>query len=263
MSRTSWEDLVFENRNQSYGAYDLRKAYSRAIVVAFAAALTLIAIVIAFPTIRNLFSKQEKPNAPEVRPVRYTDLAPPPPIDKNVIPPPKVEVPPIKEVVKFIPPKVTTKEVSEEEALPTIDDLKKNEISTQSTEGEGIVITDDPVEEVTQEPVEDPNKTWTTVEIPPEFPGGMAAMMKFLSRNMRYPAAARRMGTEGTVFVGFVVAPDGQIVEVQTIKGIAGDCDREAMRVIQSMPPWKPGKQNGKPVRVRFVLPIKFVLGSI
>jgi protein TonB len=107
---------------------------------------------------------------------------------------------------------------------------------------------------------EDENKIFTVVEQQPEFQGGYEAMMNFIKKNMRYPASARRMGVDGTVYVSFVVSKDGSISEVKTIRGISADCDKEAMRVVSMMPPWRPGKQNGKPVFVRFVLPIKFKL---
>jgi protein TonB len=115
--------------------------------------------------------------------------------------------------------------------------------------------------EAVEEPAEDPNMIYTVVEQPAEFPGGMAAMMKFISQNMKYPSQARRMGTEGSVFVEFVVDQQGKISDAHVIKGIGAGCDEEAVRVVNKMPNWKPGKQNGKAVRVRFVLPVKFVLG--
>jgi protein TonB len=97
-------------------------------------------------------------------------------------------------------------------------------------------------------------------EIMPEYEEGVEAMMHFLRRNMRYPASARRMLVEGTVYVGFVVSGDGSVTDVKVIRGIHPDCDKEAMRVISKMPKWKGGKQGGIPVPVRMVLPIKFKL---
>jgi len=98
------------------------------------------------------------------------------------------------------------------------------------------------------------------VEQQAEFDGGFEAMAKFIAKNMKYPAQARRMGVEGSVFVSFVVDKEGNISDPQVLKGISADCDKEAIRVVKAMPPWKPGKQNGKPVKSRFVLPIKFRL---
>ncbi len=256
--QVSWNDLVFADRNKEYGAYSLRKAYGSRVIVAFIIALITLAMVIAFPFIRKFFEK-EVPVVANAKTVKYTDLAAPPPIDKDVLPPPKVDLPPPTKAIKFVPPKVTHEEVVEE--VPTIDDLKEIEPATETSEGPGEVVWEDVVEEAVEEPGEDPNMIYTVVEQPAEFPGGMAAMMKFVSQNMRYPSQARRMGTEGSVFVQFVVDQQGNISDAKVIKGIGAGCDEEAVRVVNKMPPWKPGKQNGKPVRVRFVLPLKFILG--
>ena len=94
----------------------------------------------------------------------------------------------------------------------------------------------------------------------PEFPGGQSALMKYLSENIRYPVIAQENGIEGRVICSFVVERDGSITDVQVVRGVDPSLDKEAVRVIQSMPKWKPGKQRGKPVRVRFTLPIVFRL---
>jgi protein TonB len=100
------------------------------------------------------------------------------------------------------------------------------------------------------------------VEQQAEFEGGLQALGKYLNKNLRYPASARRMGIEGQVFVSFVIDKEGKISDIQVVKGISADCDKEAVRVVSSMPNWKPGKQNGRPVKSRFVLPIRFKLES-
>lgn len=104
-------------------------------------------------------------------------------------------------------------------------------------------------------------KIYTVVEEPPQFTGGYPAMMDFIKTNMRYPTDARTMGVEGTVLVSFIVWTDGTVSEVVVARGINESCDREAKRVVEMFPKWKPGKQSGSPVSVRFVLPIKFALG--
>ncbi|HMM12194.1 MAG TPA: energy transducer TonB [Bacteroidales bacterium] len=101
---------------------------------------------------------------------------------------------------------------------------------------------------------------FTIVESMPEFPGGQQAMLEFIARNIKYPPLARESGIQGRVFVNFVVEPDGSVSNVKVIRGIGGGCDEEAVRVIQSMPKWTPGRQRGKPVRVSFNLPVRFTL---
>ena len=96
----------------------------------------------------------------------------------------------------------------------------------------------------------------------PQFPGGMRACMQFLARNVKYPASAQEAKEQGKVLVSFVVNTDGTIVDTQVIKSVSPDLDKEALRVIGSMPKWQPGKQKGEPVRVRYTMPINFRLSN-
>jgi len=98
------------------------------------------------------------------------------------------------------------------------------------------------------------------VEEMPEFPGGAAKMMEYIQNNIKYPMMARESDIQGRVFVSFVVEPDGSITNVAVLRGIGGGCDEEALRVVQSMPNWKPGKQRGSAVRCSFTVPIVFKL---
>lgn len=255
-----WDDIVFESRNKSYGAYVIRSSYGKHVAIASLITLLIMGFVLAYPSISKFFSKDEDTTDQSLKSVKYTDLAPPPPIDKNVPPPPKLDVPPpVKTIIKFLPPKVTDKEVQEEEEMPTQEEVKQNDVGAENIEGTGDIVFDEPVQEVLKEE-SDEDVVFMVVEQPAEYPGGLDAMMKFLVKNMKYPAIARRMSVEGSVFVSFVVDKEGKISDPQVIKGISTECDQEALRVIKLMPPWKPGKQNGRAVKSRFVLPIKFKL---
>lgn len=251
-----WEDIVFENRNKAYGAYVLRTVYSKNVVLGVVITFIFIALVFYSPDIIAMFKGEEVVEKAPPRKLVYTELSAPPPIDKPKPPPPQVQLPKLQKVIKFVPPKVVKEEVVEE--IPTIEEIKQHEVAAVEVEGPTEIVFEEPVQEVVVE--EDENKIFTVVEQQPEFQGGYEAMMNFIKKNMRYPASARRMGVDGTVYVSFVVSKDGSISEVKTIRGISADCDQEAMRVVSMMPAWKPGKQNGKPVFVRFVLPIKFKL---
>lgn len=101
---------------------------------------------------------------------------------------------------------------------------------------------------------------FTVVEQMPKFPGGEKAMLSYLSNNITYPAAAKKEGIQGRVFVNFIIEKDGRVSEVKILRGIGGGCDEEALRVVSSMPDWEPGMQSGKAVRVSFNLPINFKL---
>lgn len=108
----------------------------------------------------------------------------------------------------------------------------------------------------------DPNAIHVMVERMPEFPGGQVAMMTYLQRNLRYPSDAEESNIEGRVFLSFVVERDGSITQAKVLRGVHSSLDREALRVVNSMPKWAPGEQGGKPVRTQFNLPVMFKLAN-
>ena len=109
-------------------------------------------------------------------------------------------------------------------------------------------------EEVVEEPI------FVVVETMPAFPGGVPALMAYLQKSIRYPAIARESNIHGTVYLSFVIEKDGSVSDVEILRGIGGGCDEEAIRVVSNMPKWSAGKQRDLPVRVKYCLPIKFVL---
>lgn len=130
----------------------------------------------------------------------------------------------------------------------------------QKKDAGGVSSQEETVQDEKQQKVTDNDEIFVVVEEMPQFPGEQEALMKYLSENVRYPVIAQENGIEGRVICSFVVERDGSITDVQVVRGVDPSLDREAVRVIQSMPKWKPGKQRGKPVRVRFTLPIVFRL---
>lgn len=165
-----------------------------------------------------------------------------PPTEQLPPPPPKIQQPQIIEV-------------PDEKKIEEEIEINMDTEVTEETKVEEIKIA--PVEEEK----EDPNQIFLVVEETAAPIGGMPAFYEFVSKKLKYPAQARRMGVEGKVFVEFVIERDGSITDVKAIKGIGAGCDEEAVRVLQTAPKWKPGKQRGKPVRQRMVLPIAFKLG--
>lgn len=250
-----WDDIVFERRNQEYGAYVLRKGYANAVTIGFGVTLLILAAILLAGPVSSLLKGDEKTEAVAPRKLVYTELSAPPPIDKPKPPPPQIQLPKLQKVIKFVPPKVVKEQVVEE--APTIEEIKQNETASVAEDGPATVTFDEPVAEVVEE---NDNEIFTVVEQNPEFPGGYEAMMAFVKQNMKYPPNARRMDIEGTVYVGFVVNRDGTISDVKVLRGIMTECDNEAIRVIKAMPPWKPGRQNGRNVNVRFTVPLKFRL---
>lgn len=259
LPQTTWDDIVFEKRNKEYGAYINRKNYSKYVLIALGITVVVLILVLAAPAIARLLESVRSAEQPKLRETTIS-LDQPPPITPQP-PPPDVRIPPpVKTVIKFLPPKVTEKEVVEEEEMPTIEEIKENETGAVAQEGTGEVVFEEPAPVVAEE--NDDDKIFYAVEQQAEFPGGAAAMYKFLNKNQKYPASARRMGVEGKVFVKFIVDKEGAISNIEIVKGINADLDNEAIRLIKIMPPWKPGKQNGRSVKSQFVLPVYFKLES-
>lgn len=170
----------------------------------------------------------------EIEITRRDPEPPPPP------PPPEPDTPDIIDVVE--------EEVETQFDIQTEDDQSKQQVQ--------IYVPPPPKpkeEEVTEE-------IFVVVEDQPEYPGGNAAMMKFLSENIRYPVIAQENGIQGRVICNFVVERDGSITDVNVVRGVDPSLDKEAVRVIEQMPNWKPGRQRGQAVRVRFTLPVVFRL---
>ena len=139
------------------------------------------------------------------------------------------------------------------------DDVEVEDIEINAEVDQQEVIEEYVPVEVEEEEVQE-QEIFQIVEEMPSFPGGEAKLMEYVAKNIKYPQIARETGIQGRVFVGFVVEPDGSISNVKLLRGIGGGCDEEAMRVIKSLPKWKPGKQRGKAVRVSYQIPVFFKL---
>jgi periplasmic protein TonB len=250
----SWNDIVFEKRNRDYGAYVLRHSYGSNVIIGVVVTLLAIVAVIFFPYLVDRLSDREVQNVVP-RKMVYTELSAPPPIDKPKPLPPVISIPRLQKVIKFVPPRVVKEQVVE--TAPTIEEIKANDVAAVAVEGPVTVEFEEPVEQVVEV---DDNEIFTVVEQAPEFEGGYDALMRWVKQTMVYPPNARRMDMEGTVYLSFVVGKTGVISDVTVLKGFMAECDKEAVRVAKLMPPWKPGKQNGRAVSVRFTLPLKFRL---
>jgi periplasmic protein TonB len=245
-------EIVFASRNQGYGAFELRKNYNIRVTY-------ILGGVALFGLL--LFGAKKFSDRPDEEEVEQTmevvqiDLTPPPPIEETPPPPPPPPPPPMVEMVKFTPP-VIKDDAVEEEPQKLQEDVKETTVGTKDQEGEEIVA---PPSDNTG-PAEAAPEIFTIVEEPAEFPGGLAAMSKYIAQNIQYPAMAREAGITGKCFLKFVVNETGEISNVEVLKGVPGcsECDREAIRVVKSMPKWKAAKMTGKSVKCFFNLPINF-----
>ena len=162
---------------------------------------------------------------------------------------------------KTVPP--PPQAVTQAEVLNIVDDdaeIEETTIASVEDNAEFVEITDD-VPVVVEEPEEE-EQIFQVVEDDPQFPGGIQELMKYLQKNIKYPSICQEQGIQGRVIVQFVVEKDGSIADVHVIKAVNPYLDKEAVRVVSTMPKWSPGKQRGKPVRVRFTLPVTFRLNN-
>jgi len=245
-------DLVFAGRNQDYGAYELRANYNKRVTY-IVGGMVLFAFVLLGA--KKIFDRPVEEEIQEIVRVEQIDLTPPPPVEEQPPPPPPPPPPPMVEMVKFTPP-IIKDDAIEEEPQKLQEEVTETQVGTVDQEGEDIVAPPS----VEEGPGEAAPEIFTIVEESAEFPGGTAAMMKYIQQNVQYPAMAREAGISGKCFLKFVVNETGSISDVQILKGVPGcpDCDKEAIRVVKSMPSWKPAKMTGRAVRCYFNLPINF-----
>jgi len=259
-----WIDVVFTGRNKNYGAYELRRDNGRNTRNALFIGVAVFVVLISANTIINAIAGFIPASKPKVK-ITNVVLAPPPVDIKKPPPPPPPEPPkPKVDQVKF-PPPVVKPDVQVKENPPTVKELEVADPGTKNLKGDknADVTIDEPVGTADTKVTEDDgNKIFTSVEQVPEFPGGLDKFAAYLAKNIRYPAVARENNTQGRVIVSFVCEKDGSLTDVKVARGIGDGCDEEAVRVIKASPHWKPGIQNGRPVRVAYSVPINFTLSE-
>ena len=265
-----WTDLVFEGRNKEYGAYQLRKGTSKRniwsiIIVALAAVLLYLGLTLhrmaeANRTVENtqaieLTNLENKKKEAKVEKKEQIKVEPEKTVER------------VKSSVKFTAPVIKKDNLVKEEDEIKLDEIEKSNKAIGALTVEG---NDEVGGEVLQlreqiaapeppKPAEE-NKVHDFVEQMPSFPGGMGALMSWLSQNIKYPVIAAENGVEGRVIVQFVVEKDGSITDVKIAKSVDPSLDKEATRVVSSMPHWIAGRQNGNPVRVKYTVPVTFKL---
>ena len=265
-----WTDLVFEGRNQNYGAYQLRRETSKrniwsAIFVVLMAVLlylglTLENIVEAHRTVENtqvveICNLGDKKKEVKVERKEEIKLEPERIVEK------------VKSSIKFTAPVIKKDQLVNEEEVIKLDEIENSNKAIGAFTVEGNDEVGGEVlkvkEEIAQpEPPkhEEDNKVFEVVEQMPSFPGGYAALMQWLGSNMKYPTIAAENNVQGRVIVQFVVEKDGSVTDVHVAKSVDPSLDKEASRVVKAMPKWIPGKQNGSAVRVKYTVPVTFKL---
>jgi protein TonB len=250
----SWDDLIFENRNKSYGAYALRQEYSNRLLKGLIVSVGFATVL--FATAGLLKESKIIEDLPRTLPEIVIGSAP-----TIVVPQTPRLAEPVRQTNRNVPPVAVT-------TPDTVEPTEEPATTSTGTEGtpDGTAVTDTGTSAGTvigtdlgTTPVRN-NEPFIHVEVMPEYKGGLKGMIRTLERNMRYPASARRMGKEGTVFVEFVVSDEGDVIDIKVVRGFDRDCDKEAVRMVEKLTEWTPGLQNKLAVNVKMVLPIKFKL---
>jgi len=266
-----WVDLVFEGKNQAYGAYQLRKNTGarnlKAMITMFIGFAIIAAIVVAKVSFDNYMASRnaaietdvELQNLAEKKEIKQEKKDEDPGMEK-------IEVERVKSSVAFTVPEIKKDdEVKEDQEMKSQEDLAETNtaIGAFTVEGNDETAEVKHVEEKIAEPEpvkEEETKVFDVVEQMPSFPGGPSALMQYLSSNIKYPVVAEENGVQGRVVCTFVVERDGSITDVRVIKSVDPSLDKEAGRVGKGMPRWIPGKQNGSAVRVKYTVPVTFRL---
>ena len=281
LTSKEWRDLVFEGKNQEFGAYQLRKSSDKRHNLAMLYVLIGLAVVAAILFSLNMYNdyraeieaaeakeRAEKMSAAQLAQMEEVEEVEEA-VEEQRFEQHEIEVP--QEVLATV--QVTQIAIVDAEEVKN--EVMDMEAQQEDNTARGVVNqegSDDAdkfqavaeqvvVKEPEPEPVKE-EEIFVAVEQQPEFPGGTAALMKWLASNVRYPQMALENGISGRVIVKFVVEKDGSVSGVTLVRGVDKDLDREAIRVVKSMPKWQPGKNNGQAVRCYFNLPVNFKLAE-
>jgi protein TonB len=268
-----WSDLMFENRNKEYGAYVLRRQTTARNIKSIITVLILFALVMVYMVAKNAYDDYQAKHQAQTQVTELTALQEQKKEAKverkEIVKQEKIEqvVEKVKSSIKFTAPVIKKDdEVRPEDEMKSQDEIMNSKVAV----GFATVIGNDENGEVLKakealvtEPVkprEEENKVFDVVEQMPSFPGGMAALMAYLQKSIKYPPVAEENGIQGRVVCTFVVERDGSVTDVRVAKSVDPSLDKEAVRVVSAMPKWIPGKQNGQSVRVKYTLPVTFRL---
>ena len=278
LSSKEWRDIVFEGKNQEFGAYEMRKnsdaRHNKAMIVV----VIIIGILFLIPLLINTVLPKAEERPEDVTEQAMVNLADAVEEEEQIeeeqqrYEEPEPEVLP-EEVLNTV--KVTELAIVDDDKVKAEDEIKNQDDLKESTTAFGQsdfdkgtddrnVVREHKDEIVVEEkkPVEE-NKVFTAVEQMPQFPGGESALMQYISKNIKYPPVAMENGIQGRVVVQFVVTKTGKIGEVKIARGKDPDLDKEAMRVVKSLPDFIPGKMNGQAVNVWYTLPVTFKLQGL
>ncbi len=248
-----FNDIIFEIRNREYGAYVLRMTYNRNVTMSMLIAIIISAASVIIPYLNAKAVESSQKRAERQVEIKMQNLDQP---QQNVTPPPPPPPPPSEVVqqVKYIPPVVVDSVRPEETAQLMTADQAQMDVKND----EAVDFVRDVKEEVSEDDVV--SEPFIIVEEMPEPAGGLAGLYKYIADNIHYPQVAQENNIQGKVIVKFCVTAKGGIDQVSVLRGIDPELDAEAVRVVKTLPRFKPGKQGGKAVPVWFAFPIAFLI---
>lgn len=248
----SMDDIVFDGRNKEYGAYQIRRSTVRYISVGLSAGLVFMFGVSAFSLNHGEDKKEERVIISDVTTVeneiKLPDVKPPAP------------QPPIQHATVAYREMAPVEDQKVTDDPPRVDELAGKAIALDNHDG---IFAENPMVEdpvIIQTPVIEESKIFKVVEQPPVYDGGFDAMNAWLANKIRYPKLALENNVSGPVYIQFVVDEEGNISDAKVVRGIGFGCDEEALKAVQKMPKWIPGKQQGKAVKVQFTIPVQFII---
>ena len=281
LSSREWCDLVFEGKNKDFGAYVIRTGSTRrhnvAVLWTMIGTILLGLLTFGFVQANKYIEARRLANSQDQAPI-LVDITPP---AEEVEPEQQRLEQPEPEVLPedvLISVKVTELQIVEDDEVRPEDEILSQDEREDTDKAFGQTNVDNGQNDRTQfqtavneivvdKPVEKPKpeveKVFEVVEQMPQFPGGEAALLKFLSSHINYPPMAAENNVQGKVTIQFVVEKDGMVGEVKIARSVDKDLDREAVRVVKTLPKFTPGRQNGQPVRVWYTLPVQFKLQGI
>jgi periplasmic protein TonB len=247
-----FDEIIFRNRNMEYGAYDLRRRYKSAASFSIMGVSAFFILLILL-----IYNSMPKDASAEPDRIIFISVTPERLIDPNNLVRPEVKRPVSQpDLPKYVPPKVVDDSVNTANTMMTNDlasTFVKNGIVTENV--------DSVMKDIAPDPVKSDEIFFSSQE-PPIFPGGPAALQKYIVENTKYPQEAIEINLQGRVIVKFAVMSDGSVSRVEILRGINPLLDQEAARVVSTLPKWKPAKQNGIPVSLWFTVPVTFQLNS-
>ncbi|MBN1107697.1 MAG: energy transducer TonB [Bacteroidales bacterium] len=250
----AFDDIVFEFRNKEYGAYTLRKKYKRNVIIALTIGVILMSAVIITPYLNAKAAESRTQRQERQVEIQMENLETP---DQDFAPPPPPPPPPqdVVQQAKYVPP-VVVDSVKPEDAVVELMTMDEAQVEVQNEE---VVEYVEPVKEEVEE-VEAEPEPFVVVEEMPMFPGGETELLKYIGEHTNYPEVAKENNIQGRVIVRFCVTAKGTVSQISVLKGVDPELDKEAVRVVSTLPTFKPGKQGGKPVPVWYMVPITFTL---